>query len=52
MKLYKVVFVNQETGDELTRFTLAKNIGEIEKDYADIVSIKPVVNFKVICLED
>jgi hypothetical protein len=44
-KLYKVTFINQETGNQIYNYVLAKNLQEIEDEYCDIIKIEPLTPF-------
>ena len=41
-RLYKVTYINQQTGNEITEYVLAQDLAEVEDDYADIVKIEPL----------
>jgi len=45
-KLYLVRFINQETGKEIERYFLAKNLAHLEDEIADIIQIQPLENFE------
>jgi hypothetical protein len=45
-KLYKVVWINQETGAEMTSYVITTGMGRIEEEYGDIISVEPIINFE------
>lgn len=51
-KLYLVRSINQSTGQHITQYYLAENIGHIESALADIISIKTLINFEDLTLEE
>jgi hypothetical protein len=45
-KLYKVVFINQETGYPTKNYVLATGMAQIESEYADIELCEPLTPFE------
>ena len=45
-KLYLVRYINQETGNEVTVYFLAKDLAHLEEEIADIIQIQPLTNFE------
>lgn len=41
-KLYKVKSVNQEGGNDMTTYVLAEGLGQVEGEFADIISVEPL----------
>lgn len=52
MKLYKVRFINQETGAELDHYVLADNLQHLESEYADIIRVEPLTPLENLTEED
>lgn len=40
--LYKVRFVNQQNGEEVSRYVLATGLQQLEDEYGDILIIRPL----------
>jgi hypothetical protein len=44
-KLYLVRSTNQETGNDMTVYYLARNLAHLEAEISDIIQIQPLENF-------
>ena len=40
-KLYKIQYVRQDTGVIVVTYALANNMGRVEEEFADIISVQP-----------
>ena len=43
-KLYKVKFIRHDNGNERTLYVLADDMKQIENEYADIISVEPILD--------
>lgn len=43
MKLYRVTFIRQDTGQEQEQYALAENLTAVEQAYVDIVKVEPLM---------
>ena len=41
-KLYKVTSINQETGGSMVTYVTARNLLEVEREFADIIKVEPL----------
>lgn len=41
-KLYRVIFIRQDNGEEQEQYVLAKNLTIIDDTYSDIIRIEPL----------